>query len=425
MCNRVPYRVDGELGRFEFFTHSCADAKVSFDSSKDTFPVLKGKERYRTRCFREITHFAGCTDSSFRITTHRLNRGRRQVQATPVKFVQEGAEREGRQISEQLREQSAEILSRNGFKPDGVPTDDEFEFPASARLCGSDEVQAALERVVVDAPAGITLADLSNNVLGYEDGDDVVNISVDDVLTKKQKSERRSTNLEEKKRIYNNVIHIQNEAGRYVFNTPKLSTSLPILLAILLKNRLLNKPLRFFTDGERSLKTNIFRFFAWHTNVHLILDWYHLSEKCRQCVSLTMKGNKKEKREIVQHLRSFLWYGLIDHAIDHIRSFDDKRFKLLSDREYLIGYLERNREHIPCYAARKELELKNGSQMGEKSNDILIADRQKHNGMSWSPSGSETLGCLTAVKFNGEMDHWFKEGTLSMLLRQVEHEAAA
>ncbi|OVE82356.1 hypothetical protein BVY04_01230 [bacterium M21] len=170
---------------------------------------------------------------------------------------------------------------------------------------------------------------------------------------------------------------------------------------------------------------NIFKFFSWHTNIHLILDWYHLSEKCRQCVSLTMKGKKEEKREIVQKLRNFLWYGLIDRAIEYLRSFDDKRFKRLSDREYLVGYLERNRQHIPCYAARKALGLKNGSQMGEKSNDILIANRQKHNGMSWSPNGSESIGCLTAVKFNGEMDHWFDKGTLSMRLKQIEDKVAA
>lgn len=355
-----------------------------------------------------------------------MNRGRRQLNATPVKFIQEGAEREGGLIAAQLKEQSAELLSKNGFKADGMPVNDESKILAPMRLTAEGDVQSALENVMVNTPTGITLEDLNHNVLDYETGKDVVNISVDDVLTKKQKSGRSNSNVgDKKKRIYNNVIHIQHKAGRYVFNTPKLAISLPILLGILIKNKLLGKPLRFFTDGERSLKTNIFKFFSWHTNIRLILDWYHLSEKCRQCVSITMKGNKNEKREIVKQLRQFLWYGLIDHAIDYIRSFEDKRFKLLSDREYLIGYLERNREHIPCYAMRKELGLKNGSQMGEKSNDILIANRQKHNGMSWSPDGSESLGCLTAVRFNGEMGHWFAEGRLTMHLKQVKDAHAA
>ncbi|OVE77626.1 hypothetical protein BVX99_02185 [bacterium F16] len=169
----------------------------------------------------------------------------------------------------------------------------------------------------------------------------------------------------------------------------------------------------------------MFNFFSWHSNVRLILDWYHLSEKCRQVVSLTMKVPIKKKREIVAHLRKLLWYGQVDKAIEHLQSFPRKAFKTSKDPDYLIGYLERKREHIPCYALRKELGLKNGSQMGEKSNDILIAERQKHNGMAWSPSGSESLGCLTAARFNGEMDNWLRNGTLTMHLREPEDEAAA
>lgn len=289
---------------------------------------------------------------------------------------------------------------------------------------GDSEVAAAVERVMSNAPGGISITvDPSD----YEDPDQAVAISVDDVLTKKQKPVRSSSSGDDagKKRIHNNVMHIQHRERRYVFNTPSIVASLPILLGLLLRNNLLKKPLTFFTDGERSLKTNVFEFFAWHSNVRLILDWYHLSEKCRQGVSLTMKGNAKEKREIVDRLRQLLWHGLVDDAIDYLRSFERRWFKTSKDSDYLIGYLERKREHIPCYAVRRELGLKNGSQMGEKSNDILIADRQKHNGMSWSPSGSESLGCLTAVRFNGEMDNWLKHGTLTMCMKRPEGEAAA
>lgn len=401
---------------------------MSFNSAGGVFPALKGKERYRTKGFRETAHFTGVTDSSFRITTRRLNRTRRQPGATPVKFIQEGAEREGGRVALKLKEQSADILTEHGFQADGSPVNDELKLLVPFRPSREGETKTAFERVMTNMPEGITVEELKRNILKYEDAEEAVNISVDDVLTKRQKSVRAPAGdsaAEEKKRIYNNVIHIQTGTKRYIFNTPKLRLSLPILLGILINNDLLGRPLRFFTDGERSLKTNIFKFFAWHSNVHLILDWYHLSEKCRQCVSLTMKGNKNEKRAIVKQLRTFLWYGLIDQAINYINSLDDKHFKLLTDRTYLIGYLERNREHIPCYAIRKELGLKNGSQMGEKSNDILIADRQKHNGMSWSSEGSESLGCLTAVRFNGELEHWLTTGELTMRLKEVENDLAA
>lgn len=318
-------------------------------------------------------------------------------------------------------------MTLNRFKDDGTPKDASFKLASPVKPAVLKSVEEALERIIEKAPDEISSEDIRFKIEDFEDGDETVNISVDDVLTKKQKPTRTREPEDEagKKRIYNNVVHIEHRNKRYIYNTPSMVASLPILLGLLLKNGLLGKHLHFFTDGERSLKNNIFKFFAWHSNIRLTLDWYHLSEKCRQGVSLTMKGNAKEKREIVEHLRQLLWYGQVDKAIEYLQSFPRRQFKTSKDPDYLIGYLERKRDHIPCYALRKALGLKNGSQMGEKSNDILIADRQKHNGMAWSPAGSESLGCLTAIRFNGEMDSWLKYGTLTMSLREPEFEASA
>ena len=79
----------------------------------------------------------------------------------------------------------------------------------------------------------------------------------------------------------------------------------------------------------------------------------------------------------------------------------------------LIGYLERNRPYLPCYAVRKRLGLRNSSNRGEKANDLLVSDRQKHNGMSWSPCGSIALTAVTALVRNREWTRWFQTSTLS------------
>jgi len=50
--------------------------------------------------------------------------------------------------------------------------------------------------------------------------------------------------------------------------------------------------------------------------------------------------------------------------------------------EKLIAYLNRNKSYIPCYAVRKELGLYNSSAIGEKMNDLVVSERQKHNGMN-------------------------------------------
>jgi hypothetical protein len=72
-------------------------------------------------------------------------------------------------------------------------------------------------------------------------------------------------------------------------------------------------------------------------------------------------------------------------------------------------FLAKKRPMIPVYAVRRELGLHNSSNRGEKANDLLVADRQKHNGMSWSPSGSVALASVTALKHNREYHKGFRE----------------
>ena len=93
--------------------------------------------------------------------------------------------------------------------------------------------------------------------------------------------------------------------------------------------------------------------------------------------------------------------------------------------EQIKGYLERNRFHIPCYAVRSRLGLRCSSNLVEKQNDIVVARRQKNNGMGWSEDGSHALSTLAAVRRNGEMDTWLGTGTLAFVLPQSEAEAEA
>ena len=83
-----------------------------------------------------------------------------------------------------------------------------------------------------------------------------------------------------------------------------------------------------------------------------------------------------------------------------------------------MKYLERITPFIPCYAVRKELGLRNSSAIGEKMNDLIVSDRQKNNGMSWSKPGSVTLASITVLKLNNEYGKWFEE-------RDIEFKLAA
>ena len=115
-------------------------------------------------------------------------------------------------------------------------------------------------------------------------------------------------------------------------------------------------------------------------------------------------------------LRHLLWYGLVDYAIGYVKALPRSQIKDPEALTTLIGYFERNRAHIPCYAVRKELGLRNSSQIGERMNGLVVSERQKHNGMSWSVSGSIALASLTALTRNHEYAMWFEEGNIEFKL---------
>ena len=75
-----------------------------------------------------------------------------------------------------------------------------------------------------------------------------------------------------------------------------------------------------------------------------------------------------------------------------------------------------NRPYIPCYAARKELGLCNSSAAGEKANDLIVSERQKHNGMSWAKKGTVALATITALAQNNEYKKWFEEKDIDFKL---------
>ena len=128
-----------------------------------------------------------------------------------------------------------------------------------------------------------------------------------------------------------------------------------------------------------------------------------------------MKG-RFIRNEILDKLTPLLWYGLIDEAVFYLKEIDKDSIKQMKIIDKLIEYLRRNKPYIPCYAVRKELGLCSSSAIGEKMNDLVVSDRQKHNGMSWSKAGSVGLATITTLKRNKESDKWFETKGLNFKL---------
>ena len=186
-----------------------------------------------------------------------------------------------------------------------------------------------------------------------------------------------------------------------------------MLLAFLLSNGLLeNKRLLFITDGATNIREHIAKFFGFRQYT-LLLDWLHLKKKCKEYLSMALKGGKDEKTAVRNALLGMLWVGNVEDAKNYIRKLDDKLLKNKGKAEEMVAYLERKKDFIPCYAMRKALGLRNSSNPVEKANDIRVAKRQKHHGMFWSPGGSAALAVISAVYSNGELSQWLNERTLN------------
>jgi hypothetical protein len=261
----------------------------------------------------------------------------------------------------------------------------------------------------------------------YESAADTVNIHLDDVGVKEQKAQRGDPVTEpaatlsdppartasKRPTVQNTVARIEHAGRGFTFSGSSLHQVLGFVLAFLLSNGLVARRWLFFTDGQRSLQNTIAGFFAWHGAASLLLDWYHVVKKFREELSLACTGREIRNRH-VQTLLRLLWFGLLDRAIDYLQAVPVSELKNHQPIERLIGYLERNRNAMPCYALRRQLRLPNSSNPVERSNNLVTARRQKHNGMSWSKAGSHALTALNAVVLNGGVQRWVRQREIAL-----------
>jgi hypothetical protein len=416
--NSCPYKVDGEVGRFTFLTHSILkDADVQYNTGRDVFSCLHGKEYYRTTGFKEIALIYGDTEESFRKTTRLINRIRYQEQGgTPSRTLHEVTEREGIALLEHITRKSEQILSRHGFEETGIYKGESPEYTQSVPVFLDQE---KIDDALFACTEGCSFSDgYIENPIDYENPGETVNIAVDDVNVKRQEDNRtpgQKRTEHKRKYAHNTIAHLSYDGKKYVLNGASITSLFPVMMAFLLSNDLSGKRFQFFTDGHTALNSAIMNSCSWRKNTGIILDWYHLSKKCGEMLSQIMNG-RELRNEALNKLKPLLWYGLTDKATEFVREIPEQNIKNPQALKKFLAYLERNRPYIPCYAARKELGLCNSSAIGEKENDLIVSERQKNNGMSWTKKGTVALAAITALKQNKEHKKWFEDKDIDFKL---------
>jgi hypothetical protein len=443
------YRVDGEVGRFRFvsFDLKRPGGQVAFLGTS-LFPILQGREWYETSGFKEVALMTGAVERSYRKTRDAMNRHRRQRQGgTPLNTLRDTAESQGTAALEFMETESTRILKEHEFADDGTPLpgasvlQESSSLPATLADAKVEDAWSKVERQMQEQ--GVSQAQIQHAAefkkRDYEDPQAAVNIHVDDVGVKKQKERRvgseegghgpadltdpegsGASQAMDRKRpmFYATVARIEHTGQGFTLAGGSVVTVLRFVLAFLLGNGLVRLRWLFFTDGQRNLQNTIVAFFSWHRCMSLILDWYRLIKKCKDELSLALKGRHVRNRHLKQIAR-LLWYGLSSDAIEYVRAIPEEDTKSRASLERLAGYFERNRGWIPCYALRRQLGLKNSSNPVERMNNLVTSTRQKKNGMSWSEAGSLALTVLTTIANNGLTQKWVSEREIPFAFRQA------
>ena len=389
------YGIESELGQISTMSHKAGDAnRKYYDSGTDFFEATASRERFKSIRFEELM-FDLSTSESTRRVAHFMNRFRHEEKGISPTTLRNTVEREGMAIQASMEQKCKLTLLENGFDNDGMLLDAEG-FSVDE---GQHMEQAEIEN------AAIELNIWEYNTSDYELPGQAVNISIDDVGVKRQTEMRpRDEGRQQPKRVSNTVIHIQSGKKTYTLNSACVISGLRMLIGFLLFNGLIKKQLVIFADGAREINSAVIKMLGF-ANIKVILDWYHLEKKFKEQLSMALRGSKI-RNEFLDELRPCLWFGNVRGAIKLLKAIDPKKVRDSSKIDYLVGYLERVQPTIPCYALRKNLGLRNSSNAGEKANDMIVSNRQKHNGMSWSNNGSMAFATISAASRNGEIHRW-------------------
>lgn len=374
---------------------------------------LKPKQSLQSHQYQEFSAYLA-TKVSYRTAIEIMQRSWHQAEGEMLKrsTYEERIESAGSALAEAIVRKSENILAEFGVDSNGI-INEKSSIPSSAKtpllppIKGESEVRAQIREYNRGREADEKIK-YGFRTEEIETSDkDCCYISIDDILVKHQKDSKGKGSKKKQKFVSNTVVHIQKEGQSYTLTAAGLDVAMKCLMSFLLSNHLLEDTrLIFFSDGATSIREAIEKYFSFRQHT-LILDWFHLENKCTQFLSMGVKGSMEQRKAIKSKLAAILWAGNVEKAKKYIGDINKKNIKSQKQLDDLIAYLDRKSQNIACYAIRKVFGLRTSSNLVEKANDRVVGVRQKKKGMSWSTLGSHALATLTAASINGGLSDWF------------------
>lgn len=400
--------VEGEIGR------------IQVKNGAGIMPAHQPKERIWSLGIQELAMMAG-TALSYANGRKLLNRLLRREGSDSIKArtYQDFCCRSGQELGEYKAKEAEKVLEQAGFdgktgllrKETGLPPE---LGKRGTNLSEEVDIQQAIQ--TINASRESAEERISACAAVVENPEDTCYVSIDEIGVKHQKEHRKGTAEKQGVYVWNTVVTMQSQQFSYTLTDGSMPQAFRSTLACLLSHELLaGKNLVFFTDGASDIRRNIEDLFTFHPYT-IILDWYHLKKRCQEYLSMSIKGGKEKRNALLQKVLRILWVGNVPQAVHYLNSLGPDQLRPINRINDLCGFLEKHRSHIPCYALRHQLGLRNSSNLVEKANDLLVAQRQKHNGMSWSVPGSTALAHLKALFINHEAHSWIHFHSLAGFL---------
>jgi len=284
------------------------------------------------------------------------------------------------------------------------------------------QVSAQWQAEVQADPDASALLEVVPQVDWYDAHSDEVLVLTDAIQVKQQKARRGkgADNPEEEqahKRVNTDVWLVERATGGFEYLTAGIAApDEEVVSATARVRRQVQQdyngrdaplPVVVISDGAKTIRCQLAALFG--QPVPLILDWYHLEKKVGELMSMVAR-NKQEKEMHVEHLLRHLWHGRTEAALAYLRR--EVQAKNPQPLAALVTYIEKHQAEIIDYGRRQRAGKPIGSGRMEKGVDQVIGARQKHKGMSWSPTGSKALGILKVIELNQQWEQlWFPRQT--------------
>ena len=384
---------------------------------------------------------AACAKSSFRDAEDISNGLLRREKSDCFSFrtLQDTVRREGKQAESEMFQMAGKELKMYGFDPktgkpmDGVTLSDSLTNPKISeddREVMAERMKEAIAKyneTTEDPEEQIRWETVAENV-GNIPGNTVI-LCVDEVGVHQQKETRgdgdagskhgKGTKKKDARegRHYEEttVVYLRGREGSYRFAAGDVLSAVLMAFGFMLHwNMLQDRDLMIFSDGARNIKNVIHDVFSFRPYT-LNLDWFHLRKHCYEVLTMALVGglkNKERNEGIRYHFDKRLFAGNIEEAKRYLDDLDPSTIKNPEKIEELKKYLDSKSYGIYPYAVRKEMGIINSSNQGEKSNDLVVAQRCKHNGMSWTGSGITGMRNINLIILNNEIA-WYETHTLS------------